>query len=56
MDDNLFDSLEQSMLNGGFDYPLTNGDLDFSLPPELEKPLILESISNASSYAGQVGI
>lgn len=56
MDDTLFDTFEQSMLRGGFDYPLTNGDLDFSLPPELEQPPILESVSNTSSFIGEVGM
>lgn len=54
MDDNQFDSLEQSVLSSDFDYPLTNGDLDFSLPPDLDQLPILQSIMNASCSAEQV--
>ena len=56
MDDSLLDSLAQSMLgSGGFDFPLSNGDLDFSLPPDLYGPLpALESMSRESSEPAQV--
>ena len=55
MDEALLDSLAQSMLeSGGFDFPLSNGDLDFSLPADLYGNLPhLESLSNGSS-GGQV--
>ena len=56
MEDSLLDSLAQSMLEtGGLDFPLSNGDLDFSLPAELYSPLPeLESLSNDNSDPARV--
>lgn len=56
MEDSLLDSLAQSMLeNGGLDFPLSNGDLDFSLPAELYSPLpALESLSTENSDPARV--